>query len=251
MTTSRGIFHYPNIQIVFVFSFLSIALCAETCSLASHKWRILAQIKIPLSVPVLPLSEYLWLENSPIASSVGKVFWVLREPELGIFPVSAIPFFSFLKEAVKHRTWSPIDPSRVVQFMEASNKAVQEGSLLLGSDKTNFLFGWFSDENSHNLCHEIVLRQESRSRAVALGGGIPWADEFTSSLTINITLSLRPFPGKILSLVIMVDDEKQIYSKENNEIVQALIQQGILLPSLNVGNISKTKGYPVFPENSP
>ncbi len=166
------------------------------CSLALHNWKLVFHIKIPLAAPIFPLAEINAVQDKVPAEKVQQIIWLTEKTSLNQYFQAFLPFFS---DWPARFPWS-IGPGKEAIISLAQNLR-NEGktSLLIGSDQTVLQIALFSDANSGFNCHQLVIMQKGRIRAVFPDKASPWAQEVNSQAWLSLIFFQLPLPGRILS----------------------------------------------------
>lgn len=100
--------------------------------------------------------------------------------------------------------------------------------LVIGSDKNYIRVACFSDKNSNFNCHQLVIMQTGRIRAVHADPIKPWAQEINGQAWLSLIFYQIPLPGRILSVAIYPVNQLRSALVDNDDYVKELIAQGLL-----------------------
>ncbi|HOY66349.1 MAG TPA: hypothetical protein PLP29_05620 [Candidatus Ozemobacteraceae bacterium] len=246
---------------VFLISLLWASQAAVACSLALHEWQPRARLSFTPSFPLLLLSELDIAREKVREGTVSRVFQV-ADPTLLTGLLTLIPAL-LLPEA----GWQVISSPQIVRplfLSPASGTGSAElrhpgaagplpascGSapLLLGTDLQNLRVVLFSDRRSGNRCHQLVVYETKRIRAIHGLASQPWAREADGKAWISLVFYEYPVPGRILSLsAYPIEGQiREVYS--NPELVESLIAQRRLQLRPASAYVPESREIPEMPE---
>lgn len=195
------------------------------CSLALHDWRLLLDIRIPLSSPIFPLAEADILQNNIPENATKNVLWVSKHNFISQLSLVFLPMLDLWTARIP---WTAVNLTDSVLSMAKSRMSDENISAILGSDKNFFQIAIFFDGNSDNRCVQIVFRQQSRVRGVFPDKSRPWAQEILSHSWVSMIFYQLPFPSRILSISAYPFQGTRASLFEDHGYVERLLSQGKL-----------------------
>ncbi len=233
-----------TIAVILILVFTS-KVQVSACSLALHDWKLFFYLKIPLSAPIVPLSEIDIASEKISPDLIDKVLWQTNHNILTSVLISLIPL---LESNAKNYTWIPIQAKDSVLSIARTLLDSDKPPLILGSEKNFLKVALFSDKNSFYNCHQLVFLQQNRIRGVLPSKLSPWAQEINGQAWFSLIFFQIPVPGKILSFSIFpfAGQRKSIY--EDHPFVEKLLAEKKLFrrPDLKVDPYSND--FPNLPE---
>lgn len=202
------------------------AQLGSACSLALHDWKLAFYLKIPLSAPLFPLAELSSLPGKLPESSAGLIYWVSNHNLLSCLTPVLLPFFSDWPAKLP---WITVDAGKSLTSLAHGSQKQAKTPLIIGSDKCFLKLALFSDANAAFNCHQLVILQSNRIRAVFPDKSSPWAQEINGQSWVSLIFYQLPIPGRILSFSAFPVSQirKSIY--ENHSYVEALLSQNQLM----------------------
>lgn len=206
------------------------------CSRAMHDWELKFHATIPLSAPILPFNLLETLRNrvsAPTSTGVSEVYWVAEHNALSrlvTFLLNAGWFQQFLPDDSVPVTWKAQAPTSSV--LQMARKRMQETAaappLILGTDRHSLRLALFTDRNSMNTCHQLVLFESARLRAVQPHPTNPWAQETSYQGWIAFIFSRSPAPAGLLAIYIFPHNHASFPLHANPAFVLNLLEKHFL-----------------------
>lgn len=213
-----------------VFAVLLILLMrflpVEGCSLALHDWKLVFYLKIPVAAPLLPLAEMNQVSSRMQQNPVSGVTWVA---DLDVYSRLALGLFAFLADPAAALPWEviPAGESMLAMARDAGDKI--SGRVLLSTDRCFLKIALFSDRNSLFNCHQLVVMQTGRIRAVQPDPARPWAQETAGQSWLSLIFYQIPVPGRIMSLSVYPVNQTRLSLNEDHPLVETLLSHRLLL----------------------
>ncbi|HEY9068905.1 MAG TPA: hypothetical protein VIV61_01540 [Candidatus Ozemobacteraceae bacterium] len=191
---------------------------AGACSLALHEWQPRFQFAFAPPAPILLLSELDLVRERVREGRVSRVFQVTA-PSVLTALLGLVP--PLLQPGIR---WQAVSSPHLVQPLFLS-PASGSAPLLLGTDRQTFRVALFSDLRSGSCCHQLVLYESKRIRAIHGLAASPWAREADGRAWISIVFYEYPVPGRILSVSVFPVEGRirEVYTAP--ELVETLIGQ--------------------------
>lgn len=224
---------------------LSSLTSVSACSLAIHDWKLIAYFKIPLQVPIFPLSEISEISDQVIESNVSKVLWVSNH---NILSRVGLLFLKLMKLPVAQIPWQAVNTSKSVLSIARKTISAENPSIIVGSDNVILKVALFSDRNSDYNCHQLVLMEESRIRAVIASSVSPWARESKGKTWLSLIFYKFPFLDNIISFSAFPYKKirKSIY--DDHGYVESLLAEKQLQRRTDVELDPLSDDFPQLPE---
>lgn len=221
------------------------AQLGSACSLALHDWKLTFYLKIPLSAPLFPLAELNSLPGKLPESSVGQIFWVSDHNLLSRMAPALMPFFIVWPARLP---WITVDAGKSLTGLARESQKEKKTPLIIGSDQCFVKVAIFSDANTAYNCHQLVIMQSNRIRAVFADKRSPWAQEINGQSWISLIFYQLPLPGRILSFSAFPVSQIRKSIWEDHSYVETLLSQKKLMrrPDLTVDPYSFD--FPELPE---
>jgi len=213
-----------------IFALLLLFMIASwpsaACSLALHDWKLVFYLKIPVSAPFFPLAELNTVSERMQNSPVSSIVWAASTSWYGRLALSFLPLTG--------------DPAALLPMINVpaggSMLGLARGHLtpgsagiLLGSDQCSIKIAFFSDRNSAYNCHQLVLLQNSRIRAVQPDPACPWVHESIGQSWLSLIFYQMPIPGRTLSLSMYPVRRSRLSIYEDHQLVENLLSHKLLL----------------------
>ncbi|HNW35663.1 MAG TPA: hypothetical protein PKM25_12065 [Candidatus Ozemobacteraceae bacterium] len=207
-------------RVILLIAVCSFARAVSGCSLAVHEWQLQFQVRLSPQTTVLPLSE-LDVARDPIAGgSVSCVYWVTRHDPLSYYITQFMFLFS---GGNSHTPWKAEPSSSSVVQAILNAPATDPAPVILGSDHHSLRIALFSDQNSQFRCHQLILYESRRIRAIHYQPQQPWAREVDGRSWLSITFFEYPVPGNILSISASPIGGQPVELFTDPELVEALV----------------------------
>ena len=225
--------------------FLSYFLQAEACSLALHDWKLVFYLKIPVAAPFFPLAELNQVSIRMQQNPVSGVTWVAG---LDLYRSLAMSLLGFLADPAATLPWEAIPAGGSMLAMARDISDKKSGRVLLSTDRCFLKVAFFSDLNSFFNCHQLVVMQSGRIRAVQPDPVRPWAQETAAQSWLSLIFYQVPVPGRIMSLSVYPVNQTRLSISEDHPLVETLLSHRLLLrrPDLLVDPYSFD--FPELPE---
>lgn len=222
-----------------------MASCMQTvsaCSLAIHDWQLRFFLRFSPDITILPLSEANVLHERVTDGSVKSVHRLEKPTFYGVVLNILMTLFGGDDTAV---AWIPVSSSQGLVDI-----AAREGgsTAVLSSDRHSLKLALFSDRNSHNRCHQLVLYETKRIRAIHPHPDHPWAEESVGIAWISLVFFEYPVPGNILSLSAFPLHEKIEDLYANLPFIKSLVRIGMLKRRPAAEFTPESKEIPPLPE---
>lgn len=215
------------------------------CSLALHQWKLVFYLKIPVASPIFPLAELSAAIGKLPENATRQIKWVV---EPGIFSQIAPVFLPLFLDWPAKIPWELISPDQSIMSMAKKAAENSDVPLVIGSDKCSLKIALFSDANSHFNCHQLVIMQNNRIRAVFPDKKAPWAQEINGQSWLSLIFFQLPVPGRILSFSVfpLASMRKSIF--EDHGYVEKLLAEKKLFRRPDLVIDPFTFDFPELPE---
>ncbi|MDD3148971.1 MAG: hypothetical protein PHD82_16880 [Candidatus Riflebacteria bacterium] len=222
MTTEKSL-----IKIALVLLWLVMQLShAGACSLALHDWKLVFFLKIPVSSPVFPLAELNVASLRAKESPVSKIIWMAEHSLPGLMLLQMI---GNVADKAASIPWVPVSPGESLLGRARETRKDKTETMLIGSDKMSIKIAFFSDKNSGYNCHQLVVMQNSRIRAVQPDMQVPWAQETIGQSWFSLIFFQIPVPGRIMSFSTYPIRQTRHSIFEDHPLVENLLSKKLLL----------------------
>jgi hypothetical protein len=222
------------------------AQSVQSCSMAIHDWELRFQCRIPLQTTLVPLCEVDLAAKRFSQAPVSAVYWLTHHSPLSVVLSGFISAFSSSRDGI------PWHPRSATQAPDAAIMQPSTGKapLIIGSDEHSLRFVLFSDRHSGYRCHQIVLLETKRLRAVHYDKTDPWAQEKEGRAWLSIIFFDLPLPEQFLSVSfspsLQHDEVSDLYT--NPDLVKALIASKHLRLRPSSAYTSAAREIPEMPE---
>ncbi len=215
---------------------------ASACSLAIHDWQLRFFLRFSPDLTILPLSEADVLHERVADGSIKTVYRLEKPTIYGTALNILLTLFGGHDTVV---TWIPVPSS-----LGLVDIASREGgsTAVLSSDRHSLTLALFSDSNSLNRCHQLVLYEAKRIRAIHPHPERPWAEESVGTAWISLVFFEYPVPGSILSLSAFPLHEKIEDLYANLPFIKSLVRTGVLKRRPGAEYTPESKEIPPMPE---
>lgn len=197
----------------------------QACSLAIHDWQLLFFAKLPISAPLFPLAEYNLLQANFKERPAPQILWKSGHSWLTHFLSG---FVKAMPDWPATANWILTDENKSIISM--ARRLAKKGSppVIVGSEQNILKIAFFSDKNSGNNCHQLVLMTNSRIRGVHADSNKPWAQEANSMAWVSVIFYQLPIPGRIMSLSVFPYQSTRISLFEDHSYVEELMAKKLL-----------------------
>lgn len=222
-----------------------MASCMQTasaCSLAIHDWQLRFFLRFSPEITVLPLSDANALHERVADGSIKSVYRLEQPTLYGAVLNILLTLFAGHDSIVP---WVAVSSGNGLVDI-----AAREGgsTAVLGSDRHSLKLALFSDRNSGNRCHQLVLYETKRIRAIHPHPERPWAEESLGTAWISLVFFEYPVPGRILSLSAFPLHEKIEDPYSNLPFIKTLVRIGKLKRRPGAEFTPESKEIPPMPE---
>lgn len=235
---------YSGKALILLAVFMGCFSAASACSLALHDWKLVFYLKVPVSSPVFPLAEISAIESKVPEKSVKEISWITSS---GFFSLATRFFLPVLTAWPAKLPWKPVEPGLSVLSHARSNEN-DATPLVIGSDQCFLKIAFFSDANSNFNCHQLVLLQSNRIRAVFADKKSPWAQEIQGQSWLSLIFYQLPVPGRILSFSIFPIGSMRQSLSEDHSFVEKLLAERKLRRRPDLVIDPYTFDFPELPE---
>lgn len=229
-------------RILFCACLFLAAQAGFACSLAVHDWQLRFCLDFTPGFTILPLSEIDVLHDRIASGSIREVAWV---SDHNAFSLLATIFIPLLRGEHEQASWTPV-PSGL-SVLELAGKG-RSTCAILGSDQHSLKIALFSDKNSLNRCHQLILYETKRIRAIHPHPDTPWAHETIGQAWISLIFYRYPVPGSILSLSAAPVHKEVAEMLTNLPFIKFLVSEKILKRRPGSEYTPESKQIPVIPE---
>jgi len=194
---------------------------AAGCTLVEHDWKPVACFTLSLEAPPDLLGSLSWLA-SHLPATPHHVW--LRTHDLESAWKSSI-VWSFIGGRTASATWHLLSPDAdiLASIRSLGPEKSSSPSLFVGVDQARLWIGWFRDANSGGACHQLLIAQEARVRAILTGTPVPWAEEKIVHSWISGVFYGLPTPQNLLSFTLTADGENPLVKIEDIQQVSLLV----------------------------
>ncbi len=199
---------------------------ASACSLALHVWKLVFYLKIPMSSPVLPLAELNVVSLRMKENPVSTIIWMASHDLLSRLSLSLL---NTIADKAATIPWNAVSNGDSLLGKARDSKKTGSGAMLIGSDKCSIKIAFFSDRNSGFNCHQLVIMQNNRIRAVQPDIEVPWAQETIGQSWVSLIFYQIPVPGRIMSFSTYPVRQTRKSISEDHPLVENLLSQKLLL----------------------
>ncbi|MBP7634546.1 hypothetical protein KBA41_10255 [Candidatus Ozemobacteraceae bacterium] len=215
---------------------------ASACSLAIHDWQLRCFLRFSPDVTILPLSDANVLHERVTEGSIKTVYRLEKPTFYGVALNILLTIFG------GHD--SPVNWILVSSGNGLVDIAAREGgsTAVLGSDQHSLKLALFSDRNSRNRCHQLVLYETKRIRAIHPHPERPWAEESVGTAWVSLVFFEYPVPESILSLSAFPLHEKIEDLYANLPFIKSLVRMGTLKRRPGAEYTPESKEIPPMPE---
>ena len=216
-----------------------------SCSLAIHDWKLRFFVKIPLSAPLFPASEFSMMLMGMKEQAADTILWVANHTPLSSFLAN---FVHKLPGWPSKSDWYFINNKKSVLSLARSLSKKKNPPVIIGSDKNYLKIAFFSDANSSFKCHQLVVVQTSRIRGVYANSSAPWAQEMNGMSWLSLIFFQIPLPGSIMSFSGFPTQGLRASIFEDHAYVENLLTEKLLKrrPDLEIDPYSFD--FPELPE---
>lgn len=205
--------------------FLGCFSTAKGCSLALHDWKLVFYLKVPVAAPLFPLAEVSAITSKVPEKATRQISWVTSS---NVFVQFARFLLPLLPDWPAKLPWKLIEPEFSVLSL-AKDDSNDFTPLVIGSDKCFLKIAFFSDANSNFNCHQLVLLQSNRIRAVFADKKSPWAQEIQGQSWLSLIFYQLPVPGRILSFsAFPIGSMRQSLSEDHSFVEKLLAERKLL-----------------------
>lgn len=198
----------------------------SACSLALHDWRLVFYLKIPVASPIFPLAELNIVSLRIKENPVSAVIWMAKHDLLSQLALSMLKTVADQAATIP---WAAVSNGDSLLGKARESKKSGPGTMLVGSDKCSIKIAFFSDRNSGFNCHQLVIMQSNRIRAVQPDAKVPWAQESVGQSWLSLIFYQIPVPGRILSLSTYPVRQTRKSIAEDHPLVENLLNSKLLL----------------------
>lgn len=215
---------------------------ASACSLAIHDWQLRCSLRLSPDITILPLSEASALHERVADGSINTVYRLEKPTFYGVILNILLTIFGGHDSPV---TWVLVSSGHNLVDI-----AAREGgsTAVLSADRHSLKLALFSDRNSRNRCHQLVLYETKRIRAIHPHPERPWAEETAGTAWISLVFFEYPVPESILSLSAFPIHEKIEDLYANLPFIKSLVRMGMLKRRPGAEFTPESKEIPPMPE---
>lgn len=203
---------------------LSILNSANACSLALHDWKLVFYLKIPVESPIVPLAEVGAALGKIPENATKQINWITGSTFFSEIAPLVIPI---LPDWTAKIPWQLVDATHSVMGL-ASKNSQDSLPLIIGSDNCFLKVAFFSDANSNFNCHQLVIQQSNRIRAVFADKSSPWAQEINGQSWVSLIFYQLPIPGRIMSFsVYPISNQRQSLYEDHPLVENLLVKRAL------------------------
>ncbi len=210
---------------VFLLFFPLNSASLRACSLAIHDWQLVFFAKLPISAPLFPLAEFNLLQANFKELPASKILWKSGHSWLGHFLSG---FVNAMPDWPAKAKWILTDENKSVISMARNLAKRGSPPVIIGSEQNFLKIAFFTDANSGNNCHQLVLMTNSRLRGIHADSDKPWAQEANTMAWTSLIFYQLPIPGRIMSLSVFPYQSTRISLFEDHNFVEDLMARKLL-----------------------
>lgn len=196
-------------------------LPAAGCTLVDHDWKPVVCFTMNLKAPLDLLGSLSWLVRH-LPAAPRHVWFRTNDPG-GVWKAAMVR--SVIGDWTASATWHLLTPDAdiLATIRNLGSDRNASPALFVGVDQPRLWIGWFRDANSGGLCHQILIAQESRVRAILTGTTAPWAEEKVVHGWVSGVFFGLPAPQNLLSFTMTADGENPLVKIEDIAQVALLV----------------------------